>query len=214
MERSGFELAATHQPEATGVAGPESEAERWRLFIAIELPNPVRKALEEPIRDLALLKDSVRASQIERVHLTLHFLGEQPAQGVPALRQRIGAAVAPRFDLVSSGVGAFPAFSRPQVLWAGIAGPGLDELSRLQARLGKALRELEIAIEDRFNPHLTLARVRRPIRGPARKVLRDWESRWRETQFGSISVDEVRLMRSELGGGPPRYTTVASFKLQ
>jgi 2'-5' RNA ligase len=45
-------------------------------------------------------------------------------------------------------------------------------------------------------------------------VLRDWSTQWAATAFGEVPVDQVRLMRSQLGAGPPRYTTVATFDLQ
>jgi 2'-5' RNA ligase len=32
--------------------------------------------------------------------------------------------------------------------------------------------------------------------------------------FGEIPVEQVRLMRSQLGAGPARYTTLATFDLQ
>jgi 2'-5' RNA ligase len=72
-----------------------------------------------------------------------------------------------------------------------------------------------MVLEDRqFHPHLTLARVRRPIRGPARKPFRDWQQRWGGADFGTIPVDTATLFRSELGGGPPRYSVLANFELQ
>jgi 2'-5' RNA ligase len=103
---------------------------------------------------------------------------------------------------------------RAQVLWAGIGGADLAQLTGLQVGVSEVLRTAGIALEDRFHPHLTLARVRRPIRGPSRKLLADWHSRWREASFGEIDVTDVRLIRSQLGSGPARYTTVATFSLQ
>ncbi len=84
----------------------------------------------------------------------------------------------------------------------------------MQADLGEALRNAGVAVEDRFHAHLTLGRVRRPLKAQERAMLSDWSARWRSASFGDIPVDRVRLMRSQLGGGPPKYTTVATFDLQ
>jgi 2'-5' RNA ligase len=84
----------------------------------------------------------------------------------------------------------------------------------LQGELGDALRRAGVPLEDRFHAHLTLARVRRPLRAPERTALPDWSDRWAGAAFGEIPVDQVRLMRSQLGGGPARYTTLATFDLQ
>jgi 2'-5' RNA ligase len=197
-------------------AAAGSEGERWRVFVAIELPDPVTARLQAPIDGLEPLHDWVRANAVDRIHLTLHFLGHIPVADVEALTPALGEVVArhSRIELSARGVGAFPNLGRAQVLWAGIGSPELARLTALQADLGSALRAAGLAVEDRFHPHLTLARVRRPIRGPARKLLQEWHARWRDASFGEFTATEVRLMRSQLGAGPPRYSTVTTFSLQ
>jgi 2'-5' RNA ligase len=197
-------------------AAAASDGERWRVFLAIELPEPVRSRLREPIDGLEPLRDSLRANAVERIHLTLHFLGHIPAADVEALTPTLNDVVATDspMELSAQGVGAFPNLGRAQVLWAGIGGPDLARLTTLQADLGSALRVAGLAVEDRFHPHLTLARVRRPIRGPAGRLLQEWHARWRDASFGEFTVRDVRLMRSQLGAGPPRYSAIRTFSLQ
>ena len=191
------------------------DPERWRVFLAIELPEAVRTALQAPIDGLRALGDSLRVNSVERIHLTLHFLGHLPVEDVDALQPAVKRAVGeePRMRLVARGVGAFPNFNRAQVLWAGIAGEDVPRLTGLQRALGEALRGAGIVPEndERFHPHLTLARVRRPIRGQA---LAAWQRQWLEIEFGVIPVPAVSLIRSQLGSGPPRYSQLASFSLQ
>ena len=192
------------------------EGERWRVFLAIEVPGTVREALTGPVTALEPLRDVVRINAIERIHLTLHFLGHLPRSDVEQLQ----AALAPvigrhhRFRLTAEGVGAFPDLRRPRVLWAGIAGADLPKLMALQTDMGDVLRTAGLTLEDRFHPHLTLARVPRPLKAPKRELLRDWSSDWAPAVFGEIPVEHVRLMRSQLGGGPARYTTLTTFDLQ
>jgi len=195
---------------------PADDAERWRVFLAIEVPDDIRTALTGPVGSLEPLRDVVRINALERIHLTLHFLGHHPRAHVEPLPGVLAPVVGrhQRFRLAVEGVGAFPDIRRPRVLWAGIAGADLPRLISVQADLGDALRTAGVATEDRFHPHLTLARVVRPPKAPERKLLRDWSTRWGSTFFGEIPVDHVRLMRSQLGAGPPRYTTVATFDLQ
>jgi len=196
---------------------PADEGERWRVFLAIEIPDAVREALTGPLEALQPLHESIRTNPTERMHLTLHFLGHLPRP----LVEQLQPALAPvrlrhhRFRLTAQGVGAFPAIARPRVLWAGIAGADLPRLNALQEELGNALRTAGVRVEgERFHPHLTLGRVRRPLKAPERAVLRDWSVRWGAAAFGEVPVDQVRLMRSQLGGGPARYTTLTTFDLQ
>jgi len=206
MARSPSRLAAT----------PGAEPERWRVFLAIDLPEAVRVALKGPLEDLPPLADYLRINPVERMHLTLHFLGHLPVADVERLPARLEAVVASHrsFQVGAQGVGAFPTLARARVLWAGMVGTDLPRLMMLQAQLGTSLRDAGLTIEDRFHPHLTLARVRRPLKGAQRKLLTEWQARWHEAKLGDVPVTEVRLMRSQLGSGPPSYTTLSTFELQ
>ena len=195
---------------------PADEGERWRIFVAIEVPEPVRNVLTGPLGALEPLRQVVRINAVERIHLTLHFLGHLPRTDVEQLQPALATVVARHrpFRLTAQGVGAFPDIRRPRVLWAGIGGPELARLTAVQADLGQAVGKSGVAIEERFHPHLTLARVVRPPRADERRMLRDWSTRWASVAFGEVPVKEIRLMRSQLGGGAPTYTTVATFDLQ
>jgi 2'-5' RNA ligase len=196
---------------------PADEPERWRVFLAIEVPDAVREALTGPLEALLPLHESIRINPTDRMHLTLHFLGHLPRPVVELLPPALAPVVVRhhRFRLTAQGVGAFPALARPRVLWAAISGADLPRLNALQAELGDALRTAGLTVEgNRFHPHLTLGRVRRPLKAPERAGLRDWSVRWGSAGFGEVPVNTVRLMRSQLGGGPPRYTTLTTFDLQ
>ncbi len=193
------------------------EGERWRVFLAIDIPDAVREALTGPLNSLHAVGESLRLNPVDRIHLTLHFLGHLPRPVVEQLPPTLAIVVARHqaFGLAAQGVGAFPAMGRPRVLWAGITGADLPRLNALQAELGDAVRSAGITIEgERFHPHLTLGRFRRPLKAPERDTLRDWSVRWGGAAFGEVPVDRVRLMRSQLGGGPPRYTTLTTFDLE
>ncbi len=195
---------------------PTDEVERWRVFLAIEVPAAVREALGGPLSGLEPMRESIRINAADRIHLTLHFLGHRPRSEVEQLPSALGPSVARHqgFRLNAEGVGAFPDMRRPRVLWAGLTGADLSRLTALQAELGDALRKSGVALEDRFHPHLTLARVVRPPRAQERTVLRGWSTTWARASFGDIPVERVQLIRSQLGGGPARYTTLATFDLQ
>ena len=196
---------------------PVGDTERWRVFLAMEIPDAVREALTEPLDALQALREPVRTTSIDRIHLTLNFLGHVPRRLVEQIPTTLASVVSRhrRFAVSARGVGAFPTMARPYVLWAGITGADLPRLNALHAELGDALRIADLPVEaEYFRPHLTLGRLVRPPKAQERAALRDWSARWATASFGDVPVDKVQLMRSQLGAGTPRYTTVATFDLQ
>ncbi len=179
-----------------------------RAFVAIELPDSVKKKLAGLVGQL---KDAgiggLRPVRPEGIHLTLKFLGDVPADRIGAIGDAAGRAAVrhPPFALSLSGVGAFPGGRAPRVLWAGIAGD-LDRLAALQASVDDCLSELGFARERRaFNPHLTLARLRDSAsREDRARALRVLEAAQPSRNAGFV-VDGVALFQSTLGPGGAVY---------
>ena len=114
-----------------------SDAERpLRLFVALDLPGPVRAALAAV--GAAADRDDWRALAAESLHLTLAFLGSRPPSDVDAIARVLDAEAggpAPRLSL--TGALLLPP-RRPRVLTVALA--DLDgTLAALQAaRLRRA----------------------------------------------------------------------------
>ncbi|MFN8572253.1 MAG: RNA 2',3'-cyclic phosphodiesterase [Gemmatimonadaceae bacterium] len=145
-----------------------------RLFIAINLTAEVQQAIDAvvaPIRDQA---PSIRWVSVERLHVTLKFLGEQEAATVPALHAALDgvARTAPLGACRFTGFGVFPNFRAPRVVWIGVQAPGLVEFA---GALDAALAPIGIAPEARrFAPHLTVGRVNQAVSPRERDDLRGW----------------------------------------
>src|SRR5688572_21085411 len=97
------------------------------------------------------------------MHLTLQFLGNIPSTGLPALTNGL-ELVATRhrsFSLVLGGAGAFS----NRVLWVGMQ-EGAEPLKQLAEAVGEATNAFAAHHEEReFNAHMTLGRLREPMRG-------------------------------------------------
>ena len=180
-----------------------------RLFVALDIPAEVRRAISETIARLRDVARGARWLRAEGVHVTLKFIGEMPAERVPAIEEALRAAgvaepVAARFR----GVGFFPNERHPRVFWAGVeASPNLAELAR---DVDQRLSRLGIAAETReFRPHLTLARFKSEDGLPR---LREEIKKLEPLDFGSMRASEFYLFQSELGRGGAKYTKLANFR--
>ena len=183
-----------------------------RLFVAVELPQHVRTALEASIERLrSSLGGGYRWVRPEAVHLTLRFLGDVERERVEELAAALEAAVGPlpAFELRLDGTGVFPNARKPSVVWAGLGGESAA-LVRLVAAVGTATAGVGEPAESRpYVPHLTLGRVRDRLSARDAEAL---AASLRGLTFQATApfrVDGVSLMRSEIGPGGARYTRLA-----
>lgn len=172
-----------------------------RLFVAIALPEEIHASLEKLTDDLktGLKFTPCRPTWVrnETIHLTLAFLGRQPASQVEPIREALTAAVAgfAPLRLKIGGLDVFPHWRRPRVLWIG-ARDLTGQLRDLHAALHDRLAGFDYAPDDKaFRPHLTLARFK-SMRGvhAAESIVKQHQPR----RFGPFLAEHVTLYRSEL----------------
>lgn len=175
-----------------------------RLFLAINFPGAVRDAIAAAARPLREAAPALRWVSADRIHLTVRFLGEQPIDRVPVIREATDLATARHGDapLSLGGLGAFPNFRRARVVWLGVAAHPRLEL--LHHDVEAACVALGFEPEGRaFRPHVTLARV--PEHAPEEQ-LRALHRLARSFPFEeTVDVTSVDLMSSELSPEGPRY---------
>ncbi|HEV2913333.1 MAG TPA: RNA 2',3'-cyclic phosphodiesterase [Pyrinomonadaceae bacterium] len=184
-----------------------------RVFCALELPSQVRERAASHIADLrgSLPQLRVGWESPEKLHITVKFLGEiEPGRAaeVSSAAERAALGVRP-FDLSIEGAGVFPPRGLARVLWLGVADTS-STLARLHSQLEDEYARLGFPIEDRpFNPHLTIARLRRP------DGARELAALHREKGFApaGFRVNSLVVLRSELGPGGSRYSELSRHPL-
>jgi 2'-5' RNA ligase len=187
-----------------------------RLFFAVPIPEDVRRSLARAQAELRASagEQGIRWVAPEQFHYTLKFLGETPEEDVPQAIEAarpVSAQVAP-FSLTLAGIGAYPQQHRPQVLWVG-ATEGVPLLARLAESLDRSLAEHGFAPETRrFNPHLTLARMK-TVEGQGMVAKTLTAEQKRVDKIGVVVVDSFVLMQSELRPAGPVYTVLETFAL-
>jgi 2'-5' RNA ligase len=200
--------------------GVDAVSRPYRLFIAVDLPRETRAACRELIaavsgsRSVGTAAGRLRWTRPANLHLTLRFLGDMERTRIASIDAAIRSAVTATlpFTVTLGGVGVFPGSGTPRALWLGIS-RGREELAAIVGALDAELASIGIAAATApYRPHLTIARAGRGENAAARAAataLRAATSDWQAT-FG---VDRIRLYRSHLGDGPPRYETLASIPL-
>jgi len=190
--------------------------EQIRSFIAIELPDELKLALKQLEVRLKLGEQpSVKWVDPDSIHLTLKFLGNiaiDRTGEITKVMEEAAQGISP-FHLEVKDLGVFPNLKRAQVAWVGISGE-VDKLGQFQQRIESNLARLGFAPESRsFTPHLTLARVRNQASSDERQRFGQLIA---DTKFeaGTIEVDAISLMRSQLTREGAIYSQISSVRLK
>jgi 2'-5' RNA ligase len=188
-----------------------------RAFIAVELPQQTRAAIERQAARLrqSLGGDLIRWVPVENMHLTLKFLGDVVDTHLNFLKQMISqtAESHPPFDLQVGGLGCFPNLRAPRVIWVGIHAPPV--LSALQKNIEAGAARLGYEKEERaFSPHLTLGRARQNANPADLPRIR---AALNSIQLGGMEtarIESIHLFKSDLTPKGSIYTKLFSAPLK
>ena len=193
------------------------EAKSLRLFVAIELPDEVRRNLKRTIKTLkaAGADRGLRWVRPEGIHVTLKFLGstnEDDLAGITSGLREAAALHAP-FDLRSGELGSFGGRRNLRVIWVGVGGD-TEALGSLAADVERAMAKAGFSAEARpYAAHLTLARVREDTPPAEREVLHRIVTEQAVAMGPVFHVSECALMESTLQRGGAVYRALATFPL-
>jgi len=175
-----------------------------RSFIAIDLPDSLRRRLEALVQDLRKSNAQVGWVRIEGIHLTLKFLGNVE----PGLIEEIKPVLAgvalqtPPISIEPAGCGAFPTIKSPRVVWVGLRGQ-IGPLAELVRRVELAMAPFGFRPEGRpFKPHITLGRVKGSRRLEALQQILFAHRDFTAEPFDAV---EVVLYKSDLRPDGARY---------
>ncbi|MEZ5078337.1 MAG: RNA 2',3'-cyclic phosphodiesterase [Solirubrobacterales bacterium] len=185
---------------------------RVRLFVALDLPDAVRRGIAAWGRE-ELADPALRPVPAESLHITLAFLGHRPEKEVGKIAQAIAesAAPAPLVELLDPV--QRPPRGRGRVFALPASSPGAE---LLETELRERLVEGRFYKPEKrpFWPHLTVARGRREGRGPNRPAAVErppgpLPASLREAFLGV----RMTLYRSELKPTGARYSPLAQIEL-
>jgi len=173
-----------------------------RSFVAVPLPPELQARVFETTKELATLlpsRDLRWSRKVENLHVTIKFLGPTSEERLTALGAALQRELGklPRFRLQLHQLGAFPSARHASVIWAGAddVDGGLAVVAASVETIGE---ELGFPRERRpMTGHVTVGRAK----GggvDARAALDAFVGR----EFGGLTVEEIHVYESRLGGGP------------
>jgi len=178
-----------------------------RVFIALGISSSIKEKIAEIQKRLKEREDKVKWVNPGIIHLTLKFLGEireEKLKQVSKAVERVARESSP-FLMSIEGMGIFPNFSRPRVIWIG-AREEEGKLKSLVSSLEKELKKGGFPEEKRrWTPHLTIGRIKFLKK---KEKLIDFIQLEKEKRFGEEKVRDIQIMQSQLTPEGPVYTVL------
>ena len=184
----------------------------YRLFLALEIPEPIRAELIGLQKRLKRTGADVRWVRPEAIHLTLKFIGDFPVDLINPLAEALApvAAACPALSATPAAAGCFPGLDRPRVVWAGLTGD-LAAMADLARSIDRVTVGFDVPEEKRrFSPHLTLGRVKS---GQGRQALIKAVTELMDYRGTEFTARELILFRSQLKPGEAEYTKLKRLGL-
>ena len=199
-----------------------------RAFLAVELSQKLRAELAALQQELMQsiepeMQRDIRISWVPpaKMHLTIKFLGDMDEQLLDPLLGVVERAIGsqPSVNVPLERLGAFPSPQSPRVLWVGPSehwerGTEAKRMVEVRGAIEEAGESMGFLREAKpFSPHLTLARIkmgeRRIGAALAKSGVLD-----RPLSLGSLAVESVVLMKSELKPAGSVYTRLWEARLK
>ncbi|MBI2017921.1 RNA 2',3'-cyclic phosphodiesterase [Candidatus Daviesbacteria bacterium] len=167
-----------------------------RFFIALEIPSENRLQFQAIQDKLSKLIPQAKITNLDKIHLTLAFLGEQQDQLKDGLTEiiRNSADGVPSFEVTPAYIDGFPNLHHPQVLWVGVKGD-IDKVLLIRERVKDGLENLHLPVDERrFVPHITIAKLKESIK--VDQALEIELEKLMTLPFDSIKITSIKLFES------------------
>ncbi|WP_323785640.1 RNA 2',3'-cyclic phosphodiesterase [Thalassovita sp.] len=178
-----------------------------RLFVALDLPEPLREALMDVQDGLGVGREVPE----DDLHVTLAFLDGQNPQVVEVLHDMLSAIRMVPVRLTVKGLELFGG-RRPNLVAALVE--KVPELAALQEKVAQAARMAGIDLpRRRFRPHVTLLRFPGALSPEGRERIAAYMAAHGDIALDGSEAVTFSLYQSHLRAGGPVYEALARYPL-
>jgi len=180
-----------------------------RLFIALTIPDEIKDKLINICSELSESYGAFKWEKLEKIHLTLKFIGEVQEDLVSSIAKEI--TFVEEYNSFSFNVTKFGFFFRngaARILWAGLQTD--KSILSLVEEINNRLSIFSIPAERRkFKPHLTMLRIKS---NPGAEFISNFKKYSIDNM--NFNSNEITLIKSELFKTGARYTDIKKYNLK
>jgi 2'-5' RNA ligase len=176
-----------------------------RVFSAVDIED------EKILRKLKHIRDTLNLGfspvKPEKMHVTLEFFEDINEEEWSNVEKALSNIDVDPFEMQIKGLGAFPSEDYIRVVWAGVES---SKIFKLQKQAG--LHNISTDNKHEFKPHITMMRVDNISQGKKKK-LKSMIEEHKDEDFGTVTVDKVKLLESRITGKGSNYRKISEHQL-
>ncbi len=178
-----------------------------RAFIAVPISRHTKQKITTLQQELQNNTSSIRWTDHDQLHITLLFAGKQPQDEFVSFIYKLKKALQnwTPFSFELKGLGAFPSFRAPKIIWMGID-KGESQIMKMRNEIVQTLEKSKLTTSDlsrRYKPHLTIGRVKKTHKNP--KI--DIPEKYFHTSFAE-KASSLQFIESNLTPSGPEYEII------
>ena len=184
-----------------------------RFLIALEIPSENLAQFQAIQNKLHTLIPQTRITNLDKIHLTLAFIGEQPDNLKGNLIKVIEGTTRNilTFEVTPAYIDGFPTLHHPNVLWVGVKGD-IDKILLIREKIKDGLESLHLPVDNRrFTPHITIAKLNNEFH--LDRILEVGLEKIMTLDFDPIKITSIKLFESIPHEGLHKHNTLAEVKL-
>lgn len=187
---------------------------KHRLFIAIEIPETFYPSVKELQSRISSLKVPVEWEDLDRLHLTLNFIGRVDDSELPAVRGQMRSVIArfPKFILRPMFLESLYSRHDGSIIYLAPGGD-VNILKELQESLGEKLNEMNLPRQSRFLPHIKIG-IYKKADPTTTKQFMDKVSDIEIYDWPEFTVQKIWLIESQHTKVGSHYQKIAQFMLR
>ncbi|MGC8649108.1 MAG: RNA 2',3'-cyclic phosphodiesterase [Candidatus Micrarchaeia archaeon] len=182
--------------------------ESMRVFIALDLSEEAKETVYNSILKIINSEKSVlKIVKKDQLHITLFFFPNINEEKLENLYNIIDNIKINPFKIKIKGINTFNLKS-PKILFLNLIDQSNSILYLYNLLKNNAIENGAIVEHKDFNPHITIARVKRDAKFIDYKKISEIISKSAEIDFGEFVCDEIKVFKSRLTQKGPIYNAL------
>ena len=177
-----------------------------RAFLSLDLENiEVKKEIEKIQYELSKIKAKIKLVETSNLHFTLKFFPHIEFEDINKIIRIVDNLQLEEIEIKYNKIGVFPNYNKISVIWIGIDQESTNQISNIYNLINNKLKDSDIQKDQRFVPHLTIARVKKC---EDNKYIQEVIEKYKNIIFGQEKINKIKLKKSILTSNGPIYSNL------